>query len=412
MRVIRVILWKELLDVTRNRRRFIWMLISSFLLAPVLLTAPFVFILIRASEQASSVTNIPIQGAEFAPDLMRYLEENGFHAIPSENISELILNKKYPAGLIIPADYEERIARGESAQVTIVADLRKSLDMTTSRLESHLTAYNNALLEERLLSHNFSPGFIKPLEVEKLNAASDTETTGSLLSLLIPGYIISIGLNAGLPLAVSTMAGEKSKLTLEPVLFTTVSRVKLVIAKLLAVLTAIALNFIGLLVMISITILILILVLLNAGPDIAAGMSVPQTTPAPVLNPANYSISPLAVILLLFSPIPIVLFSASLQLTVSVWARNDEEAYTFLMPLSFFSLIVMFAAFFMDELTPRLWHYCLPIFGTILSMRDLLSDKVDAASLAVMFASSFGFAALMLALAVWMFQREEAVFRT
>jgi sodium transport system permease protein len=69
-------------------------------------------------------------------------------------------------------------------------------------------------------------------------------------------------------------------------------------------------------------------------------------------------------------------------------------------------------AFFMDDFVPRLWHYGIPVFGTILSMRDLLSNKLDPASLTVMFGTSTLYALLMVLLAVWMFQREDVVFRT
>jgi hypothetical protein len=45
-------------------------------------------------------------------------------------------------------------------------------------------------------------------------------------------------------------------------------------------------------------------------------------------------------------------------------------------------------------------------------MRDLLSNHVDPASLTVMFGTSLVYVLLLLALAVWMFHREEVVFRT
>jgi hypothetical protein len=69
-------------------------------------------------------------------------------------------------------------------------------------------------------------------------------------------------------------------------------------------------------------------------------------------------------------------------------------------------------AFILDDFTPQLGHYAIPILGTILSMRDLLSNHIDPATLTVMFGTSALYAALMIALAVWMFQREEVVFRT
>ena len=66
----------------------------------------------------------------------------------------------------------------------------------------------------------------------------------------------------------------------------------------------------------------------------------------------------------------------------------------------------------MDKFIPSLWHYSIPVFGTILSMRDLLSGHLYAGSVFVMFTSSLAYAVLILALAVWLFQHEEVVFRT
>jgi hypothetical protein len=45
-------------------------------------------------------------------------------------------------------------------------------------------------------------------------------------------------------------------------------------------------------------------------------------------------------------------------------------------------------------------------------MRDLLSNKLEPTSLTIMFTTSALYAMLMLFLAVWMFHREEVVFRT
>ena len=145
------------------------------------------------------------------------------------------------------------------------------------------------------------------------------------------------------------------------------------------------------------------------------GVNDPAVSGNPAVTGAvqdGYTIQPLAVVLFLLAPVLILLFGALLELIVSTWARNDEEAYTYLTPLNFLGMIVLFAAFFLDEFTPQLWHYSLPVFGAIFSMRDLLSNKIDPASLTVMFLSSAFYVALMLGLAVWMFQREEIVFRT
>jgi sodium transport system permease protein len=72
----------------------------------------------------------------------------------------------------------------------------------------------------------------------------------------------------------------------------------------------------------------------------------------------------------------------------------------------------MFALILMEDFVPKLWQYGIPIFGTILSMRDLLTGKWQPAALVVMFISSLVYAALAISLAVWMYRREEVLFRT
>ncbi len=418
MRVVWVVFVKEFLDIVRNRRRFIWMLLSSFVIFPLLFVTPYALLLGRMAEQTVSAITIPAQGLDNAPALAAFLEnEKDIKLTPAKDVEKLVRDKEYPVGLIIPEDYETKLAAGESVQVTLVADLRKSMDFTGTRLLVALEEFGDRLRSERLKERGLSEDFLEPLVVEQRNVATATETAGSQLGLLIPGLIISMGLGAGMPVAVASIAGEKKNQTLEPVLFTTVNRFYLVLAKLLAVLGSILFNLLATVLMFAFSALALVFVLyrfykedlntlLNSG-------TTPQTTPAAsVVTPGGYSLDPLAILLFLLAPILIVLFGALIELVISAWARNDEEAYTYMTPLNFLGLIVIFAAFFLDEFVPELWHYGIPIFGTILSMRDLLSNRIDPASLTVMFVSSAVYTALMLALTVWMFHREEVVFRT
>jgi len=410
MRVIWNVFSKELLDIIRDRRRFIWMLVSSLVIFPVLFVAPYALLFGRMAKQAVDTITVPVQGLGNAPGLIAYLaEEQDIQTVEAGNVEELVRNKEYPTGLIIPDDYETKLAAGETVSLVLVADLRRSLDVTVMRLSGAIAEYGQAILAERLKERSLAEEFVIPLEVERRNAATTTETAGSMLGLFVPGAIISIGLTAGMPVAVSVIAGEKKKLTLEPVLFTTVNRFQLVFAKLLAVLAIVVLTAISM----GMSALIAIMVLIRMVPEglFAASETGTPSTTSEMLN-GGYNIQPLALILFLLAPGLIVLFGAALQLLLSTWARNDEEASAYLTPLSLFSGLIMFVAFFLDEYVPKLWHYALPVFGTILSMRDLLGDKIDPPSLAVMFVSSLLYALLMLGLAVWMFHQEEVVFRT
>jgi sodium transport system permease protein len=415
MRVMWVVFSKEFLDIIRDRRRFIMTLLFTFIFFPLLIIVPYSYLITRAARQSVDVISIPVQGMDKAPALIAYLaEEQDIHVFAADDVEALVESKEYPVGLIIPSDYEEKISNGHSAEVILVRDMRRTMDTMYNRIEGALEDYGINLMEKRLQESGIAEDFFTPITIKEKNVASLAETTGSRLGLFIPGLIISMGLSAGVSIAVSSIAGEKKKLTLEPVLFTTVSRFQLVMAKLLAVMVSVFLTLLSIGLSFSIMGFGVFLVVARNFPldKLVSSATENATESATSTSPGGFHFDPIAIILFFLAPLLIILLGAAFQILISTWARNDEEATTYLMPLSLLSGGVAMIAFFLDDFTPQLGHYGIPILGTILSMRDLLSNHVDPASLAVMFVTSSLYALLMILLAVWMFQREEVVFRT
>lgn len=415
MRSMWFIFSKEFLDIIRDRRRFILMLLTTFVVMPILFVVPYAYIINRTAHQSAETLTIPVQGMDYAPTLLSYLEKHDIQSFAAEDVDALVQSKKYSVGLIIPPDFEEKINSGRSAEVVLVTDRRRAINVLSERLRNALNDYGSELMQERLAERSLASDFFTPLTIQEQNAATTTETAGSLMGLFIPGFILGIALSAGMPIAVSAIAGEKKKLTLEPVLFTTVNRFQLVFAKLLAVLASVIITLLSLGLSVSLAAVGALVFLSRSLPMDKILSSATETTvktPSSSGVGAGYHLESLAVLLLLLAPFLIILLGAAFQILVSTWARNDEEASTYLTPLGLFSSMLFLAAFFLDDFVPSLWHYGIPVLGTILSMRDLLSNKLDPASLTVMFGTSAFYALLMIVLAVWMFHREEVVFRT
>jgi len=416
MKLIFTVWRKEMTDVIRDRRRLIWNLVSAFVLMPVLFVAPMAFFTLRTTRQMVSMVTIPVQGVQYAPELVAYLRSEGdIEVVEAEDVESLIREKQYSGGLIVPPGFEEKIQNGEPVQLQLVTDQSKSMNVIGTRLLGLLENYRDELLEERLKARGLSSEYLKPFRVVQRNAATATETTGSWLSLLVPGLVLAFGLSAGMQMAVSTTAGEKERLTLEPVLFTPVNRLYLVLGKMFAVITSV-LGFllgVGMSMFLSVVGFVVILIMRGDVDEIASmSATSPDAFSSVVPTVGTYAISPLAVLLLLFSILPVIMQGAAIQLAISTWARNGDEAYGYLAPLNFLSTLLVFALILMEDFVPKLWHYSIPIFGTILSMRDLLTGKWEPASLTVMLVTSLVYALLALALSVWMFRREEVLFRT
>ena len=418
MKIIWAVWQKELSEVLRDRRRLIWNLVTTFILMPLLFVAPTAFLLMRTTQQMVNTVTIPVQGIQYAPELMAYLKsEADIEVVEAEDVEKLIREKQFTGGLIVSPGFEQKIGRGEPVTLQLVTDQSKSMNVIGVRLLNALEDYRDGLLAERLQARELPADFLQPFQVEQRNAATATETTGSYLSLFLPGIILAFGLSAGMQMAVTTSAGEKERLTLEPVLFTPVSRFQLVVGKLLAVLTSVVWFLVGMGVSITLSAIGFVLVLAARG-DFSAGNGAGANVPSPdafasvAPQVGTYSISPLAVALLLFSIIPVLLLGASIQIVLATWARNSDEAYGYLNPINLLSTLLMFTLILMEDFVPKLWQYGIPIFGTILSMRDLLTGKWQPATLAVMLISSLVYALLSIGLVVWMYGREEVLFRT
>jgi len=411
MKVVIAVWRKELLDFLRDRRKLVWALAYSLVLTPMILVVPTGLLLFRTTRQMTQALKVPVRGMEFAPDLVEYLKVEDIETVAVEDAERLIQDKQFTVGLIVPSDFEKRVDAGESLELIVVSDDSKSLDVTATRLINVLSDYQEVLVMRRLERNNLPADLLKPFTVERRNAATTTETAGSTLSLVIPGFLLTMGLTAGMQVAVNSTAGEKERLTLEPVLFTPVGRKYLVLGKLLAVFTSIIVFMLN--TLLSLGVSFLGFAIISARLLMDAAEKVPNETFATGISQTGvYSISPLSAVLAVFSILPIMVLGASIQLALATWARSSDEAYGYLNPLSFVSSLPLFVVFFIQDFVPSLWYYAIPVFGTIIAMRDLLIGKWMPSAILVMFLTSFLYAFLTAGWAVWMFGREEVVFRT
>ena len=410
MKVIIAVWRKEMLDFLRDRRKLIWALVYSLILTPALFVVPAGFLMFRTTQQMTAALKVPVQGMENAPRLVEYLKGEEIEAVAVSDVEKSIQEKQFTVGLIVPSDFERRVDAGESLELIVVTDESKSLDVTANRFINVLEKYRDDLVTARLKQKDLPADLVRPFTVQRRNAATATETAGSTLSLIIPGLFLTLGLTAGMQVAVNSTAGEKERLTLEPVLFTPVDRKHLVLGKLLAVLTSIVVFMLNMFLSLTVSFLGLLFVSARFITDSTQAAADGFTSITPQVG--SYSISSLEILMVILSIVPIMILGASLQLAISTWARSSDEAYGYLNPLSFLSSLPMIVVIFIQDVIPSLWYYVMPIFGTILAMRDLLIGKWQGTSLAVMFISSLVYALLTMGWAVWMFGREEVVFRT
>lgn len=107
---------------------------------------------------------VPVQGVEFAPELIAYIEENeSMTIVKATDVGKMVREKQAAAGLILPSDFEERLKKGEPVLVLVVLDKSKSFNLEGDRLKNITQKYGETILGERLKENNISKEYLTPI---------------------------------------------------------------------------------------------------------------------------------------------------------------------------------------------------------------------------------------------------------
>ena len=402
LRNIAVIYKKERMDMLRDRRTVINMLLMPLIMFP-LISIGFRKMEARFQEKArQEAAQIMILGAEHAPSIVEALRATGkFEIVPlAADFKQQINDKKLRAAIEFPAGFEQR-ADGAGCPPPRVKIYYYSTEMRSemavSSLEDFLSKQRSEMAAARLTGRGIAASVLTPVKTEQENVATQEKVTGARLGALVPYFIIIFSLMGALHPAMDLTAGEKERGTMETILASAVSRGELVMGKFLFVLTASLLTALISLVSYGMT-------LKNAPPRAAAGAA----GAAAKSLVASFSLKSLAMVFGMVLPLA-VFFSATL-IAIALVARNYKEAQSYVGPLMIFAIIPAIISILPGiELNPAL--ALIPILNVSLVSKEVLSGSYPWGFIGLVFAATCFYAAIALAIAVLQFQREEVLFR-
>ncbi len=236
---------KEVLDNLRDRRTLFSALVFGPLFGPLLIALMIGMLLSKTVSEADEELVLPVLGAEHAPNLIHYLEQNNTrvdrledkfaspdHALPE--VEMRVSDGEFNLVLIVASDYGDSFRAGRPATVRLVSDRsNSSAAKDVRRADALLSAYNARLRSLRLLARGVDPTVLTPVNVDDVDVS--TPAGRSLLILGMMTYIMLLSmLMGGLYLAIDTTAGERERGSLEPLLTLPVTRDQLIAGKILA----------------------------------------------------------------------------------------------------------------------------------------------------------------------------------
>ena len=379
---------KEILDYFRDRRTLLTSLLIGPLFGPILFGFVINLTIERSLGNVNEVLELPVIGAEHAPNVISYLKSRNIEAVAGpanlEAAKAAVSDGTHDVVLRIPENFGERLIEGTPARIELVSDLANSSgESKTRRVRTALHAYSSELAAIRLTARGVSPLVMRPINVDEVDVSTPSGRSAFLLGMLSYFFIFSL-LMGGMNLAIDSTAGERERGSLEPLVSLPVSRETLMLGKIAATCTYMLIALIFSLSAFAVA--------LDFLPLQSIGL-----TP-------NFGIGTVVFAILVF--LPFSLLGASGMILVAAFTKSYKEAQSWVSLLLFAPTVPILIVSVLT-LRPRLEFMFVPSLSQHLLLVDRIKNEpIDAVYLAISIVSTLVFAVLFAMVAARLYRRE------
>ncbi|NTU56642.1 MAG: ABC transporter permease [Anaerolineales bacterium] len=350
MKKILVIFNKEMLDNLRDYRS--WMTgVFWALFGPLLLGGMIMLLGNTIRERVDESLVLPVAGAENAPSLIAFLEQQDviIETAPSDPEAAIIAGDINLA-LVIPPEYGEDFSAGQTAKVQLVIDSsRQSASADVSRARNLLESYSDYIGALRLSLRGVSPEVIRTVQVEEMDTATPQSNALIFISML-PYFIIFAIFNGASPVITDATAGERERGSLEPLLINPLPRGWVAIGKMISAMPFATLNLII---------------------TLAGFAAIFQVLPVEELIGVQIGFNFGTLLAVFLICLPIVFLACAIQTLIASFTKTTKEAGTYLPFIGLIPSLPGLALAFLP-VKPHLWTMLIPTFGQQILINQFL----------------------------------------
>lgn len=376
---------KELLDIARDRRTLFMALLLGPLMYPLLMLGMNFMAEKRMKTEMDRVLEVPVIGAEHAPNLVAHLATLGIQAIDAPaDLDAQIAAQQVDVAIEIPASFAEDWHAGHPATVEVISDsTRRNAETPTRRVRNAITAYGQQVGALRLLARGIDPSVVQPVAVGTRDMATEEAKRGILLSVLLPYLLILSSFIGGSYLILDATAGERERQSLEPLLATPASRGAIVSGKIAAA------------CLIGMASLVLTMLAFKVSAQMGGGS-------AKLLDVSFAAIGKMLLVLL-----PMLFVGTSLLTFLAATAKSMKEAQSHIVWLMLLPMIPSFVLM-INPIKTELWQFAVPFLAqNQLLLKIIRAEPIEPAIWAVYLGASLAIAAALWMLAVWRYRQEK-----
>ena len=370
-----IIAKKEILDITRDRRTMLMMVVLPLLLVPVLLGTVMKIDSFQKEKASEELVKIRFVGKEYAPEL--------YQAFVSMDEVAITVQK----------NYQLKIDQNSQADIRIQYKGTDSFNIAREKIKSLLETSQEKIITERMARLNLKRGVVQAYNIEYIDVATKQEVLGKMIGGWLPYIFILFGFLGAMYPALDLGSGEKERGTLETILSSPASRFDIVMGKFLVIMLAAFLTaFLAL-----------------AG--LMIGMSQIPDIPPQIIVVVNkmFNLKTMALVMTLVLPVS-AFFSATL-LSLSIYANSFKEAQSIAAPLNiaivFIAVMGTLPGIELNAITAMI-----PILNVSLASKDIFGGTINPLYMVEVYLSLFGFAAISIILCTRAFNNERTLFRS
>lgn len=388
MKRIFVIFQKEMLDNLRDYRSWTTGLFWA-LFGPILLGGMIMLLGNSIREDVEESLVLPVAGAEYAPNLIAFLEQQDIIIEPAPADPEAaVIAGDINVALIIPEEYSEDFSAGNTAKLELVLDsTRQSAMPDIRRTQSVLENYGEYIGLLRLSLRGISPEVMRVVQIQETDTATPQSKALIFISML-PYFIIFAIFNGASPVITDATAGERERGSLEPLLINPVPRGWVAIGKMLS-----AMPF-------AITNLIITL---------GGFAAIFRVLPVEDLLGVQIGIDMATLVAIFLICLPIVLLACAIQTLIASFTKTTKEAGTYLPFIGLIPSLPGLALAFLP-VKPALWTMLIPTFGQqILINQFLRFEPISGINIIVSSALTTVLAIVITYLAIRLYKGERII---
>ena len=396
MNTIISIFKKELIDVLRDRRTLLFMIVIPVLITPLIFIGAMKFQSYQNKKSEEKILKIAFINETNDTEIRELLSgQKGVELIDNISLDSLEASIKADSiqgGMYVNSNFINNILANEKGQIEIYFKSSDLMSKTKNRMTDALDSYKKKVVGSRLSDVNVDQSLLEPLDIVQKDMSTKKETMGKAVGGFIPYFlVIFIFLGAMYP-AIDLGAGEKERGSLETLLSSPATKFEITLGKLMVVSLA------GIV----------------SGLVSVVGIAFPfffiDNIPQEIQTILFELINPFMIISVVILMIPIAIFFASMLLSISFYARSFKEAQSLMGPLNIIILVPLFLSIGPGIEIDHVMAL-VPLINVGLLTKEIVAGSVEPIYFIETLLSLLFFAAIGVRFSVYWFNKEKTIFR-